>query len=487
MALFGPAERDASFAAEGRRNRGCHCRAFYPEERRRTGGAAAAKSRGRNGQDSAGDHVRRLGHPGLAGVAREPAQAVHSADRRSLDLPVDHRRWSGTRRFSSAPVVITNFDYRFRVAEQLKEIERGGDHPARAGAARQRGRGRRGGGLGGGPRSQDDRGGARRRPRVPEREGGSSSCASRRPPRRRPARSSPSASRRIIPRPATDTSTRASRSPRDPKVRRVERFVEKPDEARAKTLHRGGLSLEFRQLRIPRRHHAGGADPIRAQDRRGRPPPRSPLAKEDLGFIVLDRDAFVQAPRTSIDYAVMERTRRAAVLEADVGWSDVGQWSTVWRLSPQDADGNSLRGRAVAIDSSNVLVRSDEHLAAVIGLDNMIVVATGDAVLVADKAQTRQGQAAGRAAEGREPSRGDPAPPHVPSLGLLPEHRPGRALPGQADRREAERPVVAAEALSPRRALDRGARGRRGDVERGRDSSCTKTSRSTCRSAPTTA
>ena len=84
----------------------------------------------------------------------------------------------------------------------------------------------------------------------------------------------------------------------------------------------------------------------------------------------------------------MERTHRAAVLAADVGWSDVGEWSTVWRLSPRDADGNSLRGRAVAIDSSNVLVRSDEHLAAVIGLKDIVVVATGDAVLVAHKSQT---------------------------------------------------------------------------------------------------
>ena len=113
-------------------------------------------------------------------------------------------------------------------------------------------------------------------------------------------------------------------------------------------------------------------------------------AKTDLGFLVLDRDAFAKAPRTSIDYAVMERTTRAAVLEADIGWSDVGQWSTVWRISPQDRDGNSLRGRAVAINSSNVLVRADEHLAAVIGLKNVIVVATGDAVLVADQSQSHK-------------------------------------------------------------------------------------------------
>src|SRR5271166_2705031 len=99
-------------------------------------------------------------------------------------------------------------------------------------------------------------------------------------------------------------------------------------------------------------------------------------AKTDLGFVVLDRASFVRAPKTSIDFAVMERTHRAAVLAADVGWSDVGQWSTVWRLNLQDEQGNALRGRAVAI--------------AVIGLDDVIVVATGDAVLVADQSQTHK-------------------------------------------------------------------------------------------------
>ena len=83
-------------------------------------------------------------------------------------------------------------------------------------------------------------------------------------------------------------------------------------------------------------------------------------------------------------------THRAAVLAADVGWSDVGQWSTVWRLSPQDEQGNALRGRAVAINSSNVLVRSEDRMTAVIGLDNVIVVATGDAVLVAGQSQTHK-------------------------------------------------------------------------------------------------
>jgi mannose-1-phosphate guanylyltransferase/mannose-6-phosphate isomerase len=173
----------------------------------------------------------------------------------------------------------------------------------------------------------------------------------------------------------------------DPKVHRVERFVEKPNEDRAKAFIENGYLWNSGNFIFR-------ADIMVEELKQFEPKIASAtveavaLAKEDLSFLVLDRDAFVQAPRTSIDYAVMERTRRAAVLEADVGWSDIGQWSTVWRLSPQDASGNSLRGRAVAIDSSNVLIRSEEHLAAVIGLNNVIVVATGDAVLVADQAQS---------------------------------------------------------------------------------------------------
>jgi mannose-1-phosphate guanylyltransferase/mannose-6-phosphate isomerase len=84
----------------------------------------------------------------------------------------------------------------------------------------------------------------------------------------------------------------------------------------------------------------------------------------------------------------MERTDKAAVIAADVGWSDVGVWSTVLRLSDKDANGNSLRGRAVALDSTNVLVRSAEQLTAVVGLDNVIVVTTHDAVLVVDARQS---------------------------------------------------------------------------------------------------
>jgi len=104
----------------------------------------------------------------------------------------------------------------------------------------------------------------------------------------------------------------------------------------------------------------------------------------DLDFLRLAAEPFARAPRKSIDYAVMERTQLAAVVQADMGWSDVGSWDAVWDNLEHDAAGNAVSGSAVVLDSRNSLVRSeDSMLTAVVGIDNAIVVATGDAVLVA--------------------------------------------------------------------------------------------------------
>jgi mannose-1-phosphate guanylyltransferase / mannose-6-phosphate isomerase len=110
-------------------------------------------------------------------------------------------------------------------------------------------------------------------------------------------------------------------------------------------------------------------------------------AKPDLNFLVLDKESFAKAPKKSIDYAVMERTGKAAVVPAGIGWSDVGNWEAVWQLSERDGKGNSIRGRGIVMNASNVHVRSDEHLTTVVGVDNVIVVTTQDAVLVLNKAQ----------------------------------------------------------------------------------------------------
>jgi mannose-1-phosphate guanylyltransferase / mannose-6-phosphate isomerase len=110
----------------------------------------------------------------------------------------------------------------------------------------------------------------------------------------------------------------------------------------------------------------------------------------DLDFMRLAAEPFARAPKKSIDYAVMERTKLAAVVPADLGWSDVGSWSTVWDVLDHDHNGNATQGPAVLIDSRNSLVRADESmLTTVVGLDDVIVIATDDAVLVTsrDKAE----------------------------------------------------------------------------------------------------
>jgi len=105
-------------------------------------------------------------------------------------------------------------------------------------------------------------------------------------------------------------------------------------------------------------------------------------AKTDLGFLGLDAAAFALAPKKSIDYAVMERTKRAAVIPADIGWSDIGNWDAVWKLSDRDARGNSIYGEGVVMDTDNVHVRSTGLLTAAVGVKDVIIVTTQDAVLV---------------------------------------------------------------------------------------------------------
>jgi mannose-1-phosphate guanylyltransferase / mannose-6-phosphate isomerase len=105
-------------------------------------------------------------------------------------------------------------------------------------------------------------------------------------------------------------------------------------------------------------------------------------AARDLGFVILDADAFAAAKPISIDYAVMEKTARAAVVQVACGWSDVGSWHAVWELSDKDAQGNAARGAGVFEDSRNCNVVTDHALVALEGVDDLVVVATQDAVLV---------------------------------------------------------------------------------------------------------
>ena len=164
-------------------------------------------------------------------------------------------------------------------------------------------------------------------------------------------------------------------------VRAVAKFVEKPDQPTAERyiaegylwnsgnfMFRAGVLLdEYRKFDV-----GSVQTVVDAVTKAGR----------DLGFIILDEKAFAAAKPISIDYAVMEKTERAAVAPVSCGWSDVGSWHAVWELSDKDAQGNAARGTAVFEDSRNCNVVTDKALVALEGVDDLVVVAAQDAVLV---------------------------------------------------------------------------------------------------------
>lgn len=113
-------------------------------------------------------------------------------------------------------------------------------------------------------------------------------------------------------------------------------------------------------------------------------------ARSDLDFIRVDSCQFESCPSNSIDYAVMERTSEACVVPMDAQWSDVGSWSALWDLGAKDENGNAVRGDAILHDSYNNYIRADEKLVATVGIDNLVVVATKDAILVARKERAQE-------------------------------------------------------------------------------------------------
>jgi mannose-1-phosphate guanylyltransferase/mannose-6-phosphate isomerase len=166
----------------------------------------------------------------------------------------------------------------------------------------------------------------------------------------------------------------------------VDRFVEKPDRATAEGylksgdyLWNGGIFLFSAKTYL---EELGKRLPAMVEGC------RAALAEgaSDLFFFRLAEAAFSAIAGQSIDYAVMEHTDRAAVVPVDMGWSDIGSWSALWEESGKDADGNVLHGDVLAIDTRNSYVRSESGLVTAVGVRDLVVVATDDAVLVADKA-----------------------------------------------------------------------------------------------------
>lgn len=112
-------------------------------------------------------------------------------------------------------------------------------------------------------------------------------------------------------------------------------------------------------------------------------------ASLDLDFVRLDPEAFQACPSDSVDYAVMEHTRRAAVVPADIAWSDIGAWSALWEVAPKDEQGNAIRGDVMLEDAQDNFVRAEHRMVALLGVSDLVVVETADVVLVAAKGQVQ--------------------------------------------------------------------------------------------------
>jgi len=111
--------------------------------------------------------------------------------------------------------------------------------------------------------------------------------------------------------------------------------------------------------------------------------------KADLDFLRVHKETFESCPAESVDYAVMEKTDDAVVVPIDAGWSDIGSWSSLWDISEKDGDGNSSHGDVILHGTRNSYVRADDKLIAVIGVDDLVIVSTKDALMVAHKDRTQ--------------------------------------------------------------------------------------------------
>ncbi|NOH34618.1 mannose-1-phosphate guanylyltransferase/mannose-6-phosphate isomerase [Vibrio chagasii] len=165
----------------------------------------------------------------------------------------------------------------------------------------------------------------------------------------------------------------------------IECFVEKPDLATAEQYIRSGQFLwnsgmfmfkASRYLEELAKHHPQILEACRRS-----------LEKQniDLDFIRIDAEAFQNSPSDSIDYAVMEKTSDAAVIPMDVGWNDIGSWSAIWDVSDKDEYNNVIEGDVLTVDSQYNYIHAENKLVATVGVENLIIVETKDAILVANK------------------------------------------------------------------------------------------------------
>ena len=168
----------------------------------------------------------------------------------------------------------------------------------------------------------------------------------------------------------------------------MKKFVEKPDVATATRYVREGYLWNSGNFLFR-------ADVLLSELKRLEPEIAAAVSEavsragNDLGFVRLQPDAFARAPQKSIDYAVMEKTDRMAVVAGQFRWSDIGSWDALFDITARDAAGNVLEGEVVTVDSTDCVVHSHDRLTAIVGLKDLIVVTTSDAVMVMPRARAQ--------------------------------------------------------------------------------------------------
>jgi mannose-1-phosphate guanylyltransferase/mannose-6-phosphate isomerase len=169
----------------------------------------------------------------------------------------------------------------------------------------------------------------------------------------------------------------------------VEQFVEKPDAATARTYIDAGYFWNSGNFLFKAKSFLDELK-LLAPEILDSVQKAHNLAKRDLDFIRLDKAAYLAAPSISVDYAVMEKTAKAAVFPVDYAWSDVGSWASIWQILPKDDADNAIVGDGMVVDGKRNLIHSPKTLTALIGIDDAVVVTMRDVVLVAARDRAEQ-------------------------------------------------------------------------------------------------
>ncbi|MFP1860680.1 mannose-1-phosphate guanylyltransferase/mannose-6-phosphate isomerase [Lonsdalea quercina] len=166
---------------------------------------------------------------------------------------------------------------------------------------------------------------------------------------------------------------------------RVQRFVEKPDLETAEAyLHCGEYYWNSGMFMFRAKRYLQELEKFRPDILEVCQSAISSIDKQS-DFIKINKECFMNCADESVDYAVMEKTDDAVVIPLDAGWSDVGSWSALWEVNEKDEQGNSLQGDTFLHNTQDCYINTDDQLVAAIGLNNLVIVNTKDAVLVANK------------------------------------------------------------------------------------------------------